>query len=58
MQFPLELEVQVVASAQSSYTIEQVEQRLAMLANRDDAQAEREYLMALLNREQARMEPP
>jgi hypothetical protein len=49
MQFPLELEVQVIASASSGYTPELIDKRLALLAGRADEQArqEQQFLLEL-----------
>jgi hypothetical protein len=56
MHFPLELEVQVVAAAQSGHTPELIERRLAAIAGRDDEESRREraFLVGLKEREQLR----
>jgi hypothetical protein len=52
MQFPLQLELDVRAAGSSSYTRELIEKRLALLAQRTDAEAQRErqYLLELKSR--------
>jgi hypothetical protein len=52
MQFPLELEVRVIASASSGFTPELIERRLAEIAGRDDEQScqERQFLLRLRQR--------
>jgi hypothetical protein len=53
MSFALELDIQVIASATSAYTPQQIQRRLEALCRREDdpeSRREREFLLQLLSR--------